>query len=64
MDESAKERYYIILGRYLLTAAVLNLKFPDSVIEVDDGTFKGYTEPMVDMDKYEFKDLNTGGFTP
>ena len=36
VDESDKGRYDIILGRDLLTALVLNLKFSDHVIKVDD----------------------------
>ena len=39
VDESAKVRYESILGIYLLTALVLNLKFSDNVIEADDGIF-------------------------
>ena len=42
----------------------LNLKFSDHVIEADDEPFKGSTEPMVDLDMYKFKDLNTGKLHP
>ena len=35
--ESAKGRYDIILGRYLLTGLGLNLKFSEHVIEEYDG---------------------------
>ena len=34
--------------------------FSDHVIKADYGTFKGYTTLMVDLNTYEFKDLNTG----
>ena len=49
VDESAKDRYDIILGRYLLTALVPNIKLSEHVIRVDDVTLKGLTEPMVDL---------------
>ena len=62
--ESAKGRYYIILGRYILTELRLNLKFSNYIIEVDDGTFKGSTAPMFDMGTYEFTDFGTGKITP
>ena len=52
VDESAKVRYETILGIYLLTAVVLNLKFSDNVIEADDGLFKGSTPSMVDLGTY------------
>ena len=51
-DESAKGRYDMILGRYLLTALGSNLKFSDLVIEADYGPFKGSTAPMVDLGTY------------
>ena len=60
MDDSAKCRYYVILFKDLLTVLGINLKVPDHVIEVNDGNFKGSTTLMVDMDNYEFKDLNRG----
>ena len=56
---SAKGIYNMILGRYLLTEVVLNLKWSDHVIEVDDGPFKVSIEPMVDLGMYGFKYLNT-----
>ena len=52
MDESTKGRYDMILVRYLLIALVLNLKLPDSVIEADDGPFKGSAPPIIDLGKY------------
>ena len=64
VGDSAKGRYYMILGRDLLTELVLNLKFYDRVIESDDRSFKGYTTPMVYLGMYEFKILNTGEITP
>ena len=64
IDDSAKGRYYMILGRDLLTALGLNIKFSYRVIKSDGGTFKGLTAPMVDLGMYEFKGLNTGNITP
>ena len=57
VDDSAKGRYDMIMGQDLLTELVLNLKFSEHVIEADDGTFKGYTTPMVNFGTYIFKYL-------
>ena len=54
----------MILGLDLLTELGLNLKFSEHVIEGDYGTFKGYTNPMVNLGTYIFKYLNTGKITP
>ena len=54
----------MILGRYILTALGLNIKFSDNVIEADDGPFKGSTAPMVDLGMYSFTYLNAGNITP
>ena len=64
LDDSAKGRYNMILGRDILKKLVLNLKWSEHVIEVDDGTFNRSTIPMVDLGTYIFKDLNTGEITP
>ena len=64
MDESAKGRYDMILGRDILTELGLNLKFSNRVIKAYDRTFKGYTTSMVDLGMYLFKDLNTYKITP
>ena len=64
VDDSAKCRYYMILGRYLLIDLVLNLEFSDPVNEAYDGYFKGSTAPIVDLDMYEYKYLSTGGNIP
>ena len=58
MDDSAKGRYDMILGIYLLTELGLNLEFSEHVIEEDDGPFKGSTAPMVDLSKYIYIILN------
>ena len=49
VDESAKGRYGIILGRDLLTELRLNIKISKHVIEADDGPFMVTTSPMVDL---------------
>ena len=64
MDDYAKGRYDMILGRYLLTPSGLNLKLSDHAIEADYIPLKGSTSPMVDVGTYEFKDLNTENITP
>ena len=58
VDDSAKRRYDMILGTYLLTTLVLSLELSEHVIEVDDGTLNVSTTPMVDLGAYEFKYLN------
>ena len=64
LDESAKGRHDMILGRDILTELGLNLKFSEHVIEGYDVPFNGSTTPMVDMGMHIFKDLNTRGITP
>ena len=54
----------MILGWYLLTELVLNLKLSEHIIKTDDGTFKGSKTTMVDLGSYIFKDLNTGKIIP
>ena len=41
--------YDMILGRYLLTALVLNVRLSGPVIGTYYGPFKGSTSPMVDL---------------
>ena len=64
VDESAKVIYDMILGRYILKSLGLSLLLSDHVIESYGGPLKGYTSPMVDLGRYEFKILNTGNITP
>ena len=64
VDDSAKGRYYMILGRDILTELGLNLNFYEHVIKADDGHFKGSITPMVDLGMYAFKDLNTRKIKP
>ena len=48
VDKSTNGRYNMILGRDLLTALRLDLKFSDDVIIDGKGTYKGCSVPMVD----------------
>ena len=54
IDESIHGRYYIILGRDLLTALVLDLKFSNNIIFGVEGPYEGYSVPMVDVINYNF----------
>ena len=63
VDDSDEGRYETILGRYIFTDLWLNLKWSDNIIEAYYGPLKGSTTPMVDLDTYESKDLNTGNIT-
>ena len=47
----------MILGRDLLTALGMDLKFSEDVIIGGDGPYKGCSEPMVDLRNYEFESL-------
>ena len=58
--DSARDRYDMILGRYILTELGLNQNKIKHVIEASDGSFIGSTAPMVDLGAYLFKYLNTG----
>ena len=64
VDDSDKGRYDMILGRYLLTELVFNLKLSEHVIKEYYGPFDRSTTPIVDLGTYIFKDLNTGKITP
>ena len=64
VDDSAKGRFNMILGRYLSTALGLNLKLPKHIIESGDIPLKLPTAPIVDLGAYKFKDLNTDKITP
>ena len=57
MGESTKGRYNIILGRYLLTALVLDLKFSGSIIVGGEGSYEGCLEPMVYVGNYDYAPL-------
>ena len=63
VDESAKGRYYIILGKDLLTSSGFNLKLSYHNIKPYYGCFEGYTSPIVNFVMYEFKLKNAGKIT-
>ena len=54
----------MILVRDKLKELGFDLKFSEGVIKSDDGTFKRSTAPMVYLDAYGFKYLNTGKIHP
>ena len=64
VDESTTGRYYIILGRYVLTALGLNLKCSGNVIHGVEGPYKGCSAPMVDVNNYDFNTLTTKTVKP
>ena len=57
VDKSTNGRYDMILGRYLLTALVLDIKFSDNVIICREGPYEGCSEPMVDVSNYGYKSI-------
>ena len=59
VDESAKNRYEMIIGRYILKLLGVNLKLSEHVIEAYYRPLKGPMTPMVDMGTYAYKILNT-----
>ena len=63
-DESTMGKYEMIPIRDLIIELGLNVNFSNHVIKADDGPFKGSTTPLVYLDVYKFKDLNTGKTTP
>ena len=44
----------MILGRHLLTALELDLKFFENVILGREGPYKGFSAPMVDASNHDF----------
>ena len=54
----------MILGRYLLSALGLDIKFSDNVIHIGEGPYKGCYAPMVDVDNYNFNILTAKTFKP
>ena len=57
VDDPAKDRYNIILGRDIFTSFGLHLQFSQHAIKGGDRPSKGSTAPMIDLVTYEFKDL-------
>ena len=54
VDESTNSRYNIILGRDLLTAMGLDLKFSENVIHGVEVPYKGCSEPIIGVNNYDF----------
>ena len=54
----------MILGRYLLTALLLGLKFSENIILRGDGPCKGFSATMVDVITYDFKTLTVNKVKP
>ena len=59
VDKSTTDRYDMILGRDLLTALGLDLKFSENVIHGGEGTYKGCSAPMVEVSNYNFNTLTS-----
>ena len=57
MDNKTKISFYMILGRFQITALVLYLKFSGNIIIGGKGPYEGCLEPMVDLINYDFKYL-------
>ena len=60
MDDSAKGRYYKILGRHILKELGSNLNFSEHVIEADESPVMEAMATIVDLVAYVFKILNAG----
>ena len=54
VNESTNVRYNMILGRDLITALGLNLKFSDHFIIIEEGLYEECSTPMVDVRNYDF----------
>ena len=54
VNESTTGRYDMILGRDLLTALGLDLKFSDNVISGVKLQYEGCSAPIVDVINYDF----------
>ena len=57
VDNSTTSIYYMILGRDILTALGLYLKFSDNFIIGGEGTYEGCSSPMVGVISYGFKSI-------
>ena len=64
ITKSSNSRYNMILGRDLLTALGLDLKFSENIILESDGPYKGCSAPMVDVSTYDFKHLTYNKVKP
>ena len=57
VDNSTTSIYYMILGRDILTALGLYLKFSENIIIGGEGPHEGCLSPMFDLSNYDFKTL-------
>ena len=57
MDDSAKVRYDMILGRDLRTSLVLDLIFSNRIISGGKGPYEGCLASIVDVRKYDYAPL-------
>ena len=64
VDESTTGRYDMILGRDLLTALGLDIKFYENVILGREGPYKGCLAPMVNVNKYNFNIITSKTVKP
>ena len=64
VDKSTYSRYNVILGRDLLTALGLDLKFSERLIIVGEGPYEGFSSPMVDVRNDEFKSITNKTVKP
>ena len=54
VNKYTNDRYDMILGRDLLNAMGMDLKFYDNVVIGGEGPYKGCSSPMVDVSYYNF----------
>ena len=54
VGEFTNSIYDMILGRYLLTTLVLDLKFNENVTIGGEGPYEGWSVPMDDVRSYDF----------
>ena len=62
MDKSTTGRYYMILGRDLVTTLGPYLKFYDNIIVGGDRPYEGRLSPIVDASNYSFNYLTNKTF--
>ena len=55
--ESTNSRYDMILGRDLLTALGMDMKFSDNIIIGGEGPYEQFSAPMVDGSNYYFNSI-------
>ena len=57
VDNKINRSYDMILGRDLITALGLDLKFSENIIIGGEGPYEGCLGPMVDLSNYDYKSL-------